>query len=101
LQIQRSAPVERERVEFQIEPPRVVHKTFAKFAVAQNQSAALEQRQLSGDGVVGQSAGADEQFDVSGTDEFAQNLFGGLKIFFETFATMRFRRLLERAAHLA
>ena len=60
-----------------------------------------EQRQLPGDHVIGQRAGTHEQLDVSGVDQFAEDLPGGLKILFETVAAMRFRRLLEGAAHFA
>ena len=96
-----STPGKFQRFKIQIEPPGLVHQPAAKFAVAQNQAGLAEQRQLSGNHVVGQRARTHQQLDFRGTDEFAEDLFRGLKILFEALAAMRFRRLLEGAPDFA
>ncbi|MDB6067614.1 MAG: hypothetical protein JWR26_3822 [Pedosphaera sp.] len=88
-------------LELELESTGVVGKADAKFAIAQDEAGFVFKRELRGDGVVGQCAGAEEDFDAAGAGELAEEFAGGLKVGDEGVGTMGFGDLLKGAADLA
>ena len=78
--IERLAPTHLHRVEGQAQPRRMVEQPVAKFPVAQNQPRLLQQRNLAAHRIVGQAAGAEQDFDLFGLHQFAEQPLGGAEV---------------------
>ena len=69
FQIEWLTPRELYRIEFQIQARRVIDQPVAELTIAENKSRFAQKRNLSADSVIGEAAGAEENFNGLGDGE--------------------------------
>src|SRR5437660_9382067 len=79
----------------------MIEQPLAEFAIAQYDAPARFQRELCSNDVIGEGAGAQEEFDIFGANELAKDLAGCVEILHKSPCAMGFGGLFKGAAHLA